>query len=437
MKHIRFDVSIIFVMCLMAFSAAWSGELHDAVKANEIDLVREIVERGVPINGEDESGISALYWTAREGKISAVELLVTLGADVNYVCDKCNGSTPLISAAYRGQHEVVDYLATHGANLDAEDKDGYTALSWAWKMWRMDAVKSLIRHGANVNVPPASEYGPSKSTQLILHGAFRGAGAGYDDELVELIVTHGADVNARDATGETPLHAAAYHGNLNAVKLLLEYKADVNASAYKFKLPTPMGDLSSEGATPLHSAVAGMHLDVVKLLVNYRASLQARSSGSVYAERGFVRYSGLTPLELAEFLGKYRSAPRAEYRRIAGYLRSYLETGGSLHGVDLAIKAYAADLRKHGRAADTQRVEQNAMTFGQTLDATESVYLGFDPSALLNEYAAFLRSGGQTAKAGEMQSLAVWYFHANIAAATKSARKYKQSKDDFFDEDWE
>jgi len=84
----------------------------------------------------------------------------------------------------------------------------------------------------------------------------------------------------------TPSIIAAYNGNLNAVKILLRYRADIEARG-----TVKIGDEVIEGCTPLWTAAAAGHLDVVKLLIERNAEVDSRTS------------NGSTPLRAATFQG--------------------------------------------------------------------------------------------------------------------------------------
>ena len=71
----------------------------------------------------------------------------------------------------------------------------------------------------------------------------------------------------------TPLIIAAHNGHLNSVKILLSYKADIEARG-----TLKIGDEVSEGCTPLWGAAAADHLDVVKLLLEQNADVDSKTS---------------------------------------------------------------------------------------------------------------------------------------------------------------
>jgi Ankyrin repeats (3 copies) len=129
--------------------------------------------------------------------------------------------------------------------------------------------KWLARHPDRIN----KQYGFSCDAPLHLAARF-----GRED-LAELLITAGADIEARNEDEERPLHAAAFNGRPTVVKVLLAHGADVQARA-------------AFGKTALHAAAAGRadevdgRLEAARLLLVAGASARARES------------NGMTPLEL-------------------------------------------------------------------------------------------------------------------------------------------
>src|SRR6266404_3729646 len=110
--------------------------------------------------------------------------------------------TPLIAAARENRTEMAEFLLSKGADVDARDDDGYTALFYAaYNFGSEDAngatipmAKLLLTRGANVNT--AAHDG---STPL-MWAAAKGEG-----DIAQVLALAGADINAADASGKTAL----------------------------------------------------------------------------------------------------------------------------------------------------------------------------------------------------------------------------------------
>ncbi|KAF8791198.1 Ankyrin-1 like protein [Argiope bruennichi] len=161
------------------------------------------------------------------------------------------GTKAIHTAAAHGFVEVIRNLLDRGENVDATTPENFTALHLAVQANQPEVVEILLGHGANVQMKAG------KNGETALHMA---AGVKDGHKCAELIIKSGADVNARNEEGETPLHNAARHGQLKTVTQLLEDGAGLDS-------------LSKHGESVLHVAVSNCHYEIAKSLINHKKEM--------------------------------------------------------------------------------------------------------------------------------------------------------------------
>ena len=170
-------------------------------------------------------------------------MLLDKGADVNAVDN--GGGTPLFDALdLPGGTEVVRVLLEHKANPRAANmKVGFEPLHLAARIQDRTAVQMLLDHGAAVDAKDGEGRTP-------LHWA---AGEIEEDAgVIEELLARGAAVNAQDKDGDTPLHTAVANGHVAVVKTLLNHKADPTIKNAKGE--TPLDLLPTTGEEAKHAA---------------------------------------------------------------------------------------------------------------------------------------------------------------------------------------
>ena len=172
---------------------------------------------------------------------------------------RLTGDARLIDAVKRRDQAMVARLLEQGAAVNGQLADGSTALAWAMYGDDKRVARMLLKAGAAVTVNAATDYGETALTLACLNG---------DGEMVEELLSAGADARASRRTGETALMIAAGSGSLLAVDSLLKHGADINAAE------------PSHGQTALMWAAAEGHTEIVNLLVSRGAdSRLATKSG--------------------------------------------------------------------------------------------------------------------------------------------------------------
>ncbi|WP_420442375.1 ankyrin repeat domain-containing protein [Candidatus Palauibacter sp.] len=170
---------------------------------------------------------------------------------------------PVAEAAARGDLESVRTLLRDGADVNAAQGDGMTALHWAALRGDAEMVSVLVYAGANVaSTTRLGAYTP-------LHLASRDGRA----EAVTLLIEAGSDPDAATKTGVTPLHFAAAGGDVPTLTSLLETGVEVDARE------------NSNGQTPLIFAAAAGRLDAVRALIAHGADVSIASRVLDFVEK--------------------------------------------------------------------------------------------------------------------------------------------------------
>jgi ankyrin repeat protein len=220
-----------------------------------------------------ESKTSRLASAVEMGRLDEVKKLVDAGADVNGTCKeyKYSDPVPLIDvAAKQGGFEVFRYLVEHGAKLEARGELGKLPIHYAAEAGQVEVVKYLVerRDGA----------GQLRLRDTVGRTPLHYAAYGGQPAVVTYLLDHGADIEAQDSSGETPLYTGSFLQTAG-IDALIERGANLKTA-------------TRGGSTPLHNAADWGHADVVRDLLGRGLSFDARDN------------DGRTPLHRAAMQGR-------------------------------------------------------------------------------------------------------------------------------------
>jgi ankyrin repeat protein len=213
-----------------------------------VETVHALIAAGADINIRDNRSDNPFLYAGAEGLLDILKLTIDAGADTRLT--NRFGGTALIPAADRGHVEIVkELLARTDVNVNHINNLGWTALLEAVILGEggeqhQQIVQLLVDHGANINIADkdgvtplehARARGFSEIEQILLEAArvrdqgLIAASAAGDADAVQGWLLQGASVHAQDEAGVTALIAAAYRNHLEVAALLIEADADVNA----------------------------------------------------------------------------------------------------------------------------------------------------------------------------------------------------------------
>lgn len=194
--------------------------LHEAAKTGQIGVARWLIDhRRMSVNTFNMEGCSPLYCACNAGHVELAQLLLEHGANVNRG-DRDESRTPLLYACINGNIDIVQLLLSHGADIMAKGT----------------AKRSLWQH--------------------VMH-----AGE-YQQEILQLLIQYGANVNELDQFGCAVLHYACIRRRTELLRFCLQQGADVAVHA----------DRLFEGGTGLHFCTT---VDTACLLLDHGADICA------------------------------------------------------------------------------------------------------------------------------------------------------------------
>ncbi|XP_017100390.2 protein TANC2 isoform X2 [Drosophila bipectinata] len=206
-----------------------SGELALTAAARHgcVDVVGILLSRGAQIDARNRQGYSALWLAVKEGHWSVVEQLLQRGALLDEPLGQSR-KTPLMIAAEEGHLELVELLIARGAYLEAQDHEGFTALSWACLRGHLSATKTLIENGCNRH-----HEDHNGRTALDL-AAYQGAAG-----LVLYLLEQGGNLEHIDVHGMRPLDRAIACRNIQAVQVFLRKGAKLGPTTWSMAMGKP------------------------------------------------------------------------------------------------------------------------------------------------------------------------------------------------------
>lgn len=226
---------------------------------NNPKFVEFFIGRGAKLEHKNKDGKTALILATEHRALDAAKVLLEHKADIN--AEDHEGNKPLFYAIVTYNTEMVEFLLKHGADYTTKNnkkKCNCSPLFTAITSGSLTIVKTLI----TFHILHSSEPENNVRSYFIDNGASLNAAVAWDHyDIADYLINNGADVH-KAINGYTPLHWwALYGGNENMLNLLLAHGADINAQDY-------------QGHTPLMIAAKEKQEQSAELLINHGADTE-------------------------------------------------------------------------------------------------------------------------------------------------------------------
>jgi serine/threonine-protein phosphatase 6 regulatory ankyrin repeat subunit C len=318
--------------------------LHAAAAANRPEIIEYLAKNGALMDQADNEGKTALHLAVESGAHAALKKLIVHGANpvirtkeiktalyiaaasgdmasidilleqpivrqtLNEFRTYAEGWNPLMAAIINNRIEVVEKLASTGADLSQRDNQNRLPLYFAVENGYAKIVEILLRHGADVERGPK----PATNAQPMLHRicSSNPANQAAYGEILLMLYTAGANLDITDGSGATALYRAADIRESYKIKPLLELGANPNqpnnygqrpidtsmamarwaydtvrdtvAQLLAHRADANIAPAASVQSSPLHLAIASGRKELVELLLNYNVVVDEpeRNTGS-------------------------------------------------------------------------------------------------------------------------------------------------------------
>lgn len=192
-----------------------TGKYFAAVRNGDFITVENLLKINIDINLKDANTETGIIIATDRNDIAMVKLFVEYGADVNIASDKID-NTPIMIASVKGYTDIVQLLIEQ-SNPDMTILNGYggTALIPACERGHVDVVRLLLEK-TDVKVNHINKPGWTAMLEAIVLSD----GGKSQQEIVTLLLAHGADKNIADKNGITPLEHAKKRGFKELVDIL-------------------------------------------------------------------------------------------------------------------------------------------------------------------------------------------------------------------------
>jgi len=199
----------------------------EEITEGRTDLVFEYLSSGNSAEAADGDGVSLLQWCAYYGDVSAMKYLLANGAKIEALGENLG----LDAACFHGHWRLARFLIERGADVNRPQEDTgetplHATLCTTNRLRRNVVLKVLLAHGANANCgtkPNVETGGFMRDCRTKGETPLHRAAAFGDEEAIQMLLDAGAKIDARDMNGDTPLSWASWYARPIAILRKLLY----------------------------------------------------------------------------------------------------------------------------------------------------------------------------------------------------------------------
>src|SRR5262245_55637613 len=184
---------------------AMSRQLIAAAERGDTDAVRQLLQQGADVNARDERGRTPAMAATHGNRVDTVAALIQAGADINIRDNQLDN--PFLYAGAEGLLDILKLTIAAGADTKLTNRYGGTALIPAAERGHVAVVEELLTH-TDVDVNHINNLGWT----ALLEAIVLSDGGTRHQQIVRLLIDHGADVIIPDKHGVTPLQHARNRG---------------------------------------------------------------------------------------------------------------------------------------------------------------------------------------------------------------------------------
>ena len=218
-------VVLVCILLLLGCVSVEKGEegvneqLFQEAERGETDTVIKLIKEKVNINAQDESGRTATMIATYNHDVATAKVLIGAGADVNIRDNMKNN--PFLYAGAEGFTDILKLTIQAGADPTLTNRYGGTALIPASEHGHLDVIKELFTN-TNIDVNHVNNPGWT----ALLEAIILNNGDESQQQTVQLLIDHGADVNIPDGINVTPLQHAREKGFKEIEQILFKAGAE-------------------------------------------------------------------------------------------------------------------------------------------------------------------------------------------------------------------